>query len=60
MPVKIFDTNQALGKAAATDLGNILKDHIAASGQAAVIFATGNSQLSFLRALRQLEGIIVE
>ena len=58
MPVKIFDTNQALGKAAATDLGNILKDHIAASGQAAVIFATGNSQLSFFRALRQLEGLL--
>jgi glucosamine-6-phosphate deaminase len=35
-----------------------LNDHIATSGQAAVIFATGNSQLSFFRALRQLEGIL--
>ena len=58
MPVKIFDTNQALGEAAATDLGKILEEQIAEYGQAAVIFATGNSQLSFFRALRQLEGIL--
>jgi glucosamine-6-phosphate deaminase len=57
LPVKVYDTNQSLGEAAALDLGNILKDHIAASGQAAVIFATGNSQLSFFVALQQLEGI---
>ena len=58
MPVKVFDTNQALGEAAAADLGNILRDQIAEYGQAAVIFATGNSQLSFFEALRQLEGIM--
>jgi len=58
MLVKVFDTNQALGEAAAIDLGSILKDQITEHGQAAVIFATGNSQLSFFRALRQLEGIL--
>ena len=58
MPVKVFDTNQALGAAAAADLGKILQDHITEYGQAAVIFATGNSQLSFFGALRQLEGIL--
>jgi glucosamine-6-phosphate deaminase len=57
MPVKIFDTNQTLGEAAAADLGKILREQITEYGQAAVIFATGNSQLSFFRALRQLEGI---
>jgi glucosamine-6-phosphate deaminase len=58
IPVKVFDTNQALGEAAAADLGKILKDHITEYGQAAAIFATGNSQLSFFSALRQLEGIL--
>jgi glucosamine-6-phosphate deaminase len=58
LPVKVFDTDQALGEAAAADLGKILKDHITGYGQAAVIFATGNSQLSFFSALRQLEGIL--
>lgn len=55
--VKLFDTNQALGTASATDLGKILKSRIAETGEAAIILATGNSQLSFLQALRQLEGI---
>lgn len=57
IPVNIFDTNQALGVAAAADLGNILKTCIAETGEAAVILATGNSQLSFMQALRQLIGI---
>jgi glucosamine-6-phosphate deaminase len=57
LPVKIFDTKQILGAAAASDLGTILKARIAETGEAAIILATGNSQLSFLHALRKIEGI---
>ena len=57
LPVKIFDTNESLGAAAAANLGNILRDFIAKTGEASIILATGNSQLSFMRALRQEEGI---
>jgi glucosamine-6-phosphate deaminase len=60
LPVKIFDTNQTLGAAAASDLGKILKTCIAATGEAGIILATGNSQLTFLHALRQIEGIFWE
>jgi glucosamine-6-phosphate deaminase len=58
MPVKVFETNQALGVAAACDVAKILKDYIADHDRAAVIFATGNSQLSFFDALVGLEGIL--
>ncbi|MFC1996335.1 glucosamine-6-phosphate deaminase [Chloroflexota bacterium] len=57
IPVKIFETNQALGAAAAADLEKVIKERIAETGEVAIILATGNSQLSFLHALRQLEGI---
>ena len=57
MPVNVFDTNQALGNAAAIDLGKILKSSIAEKGEAAIVLATGNSQLTFLHGLRQVKGI---
>jgi len=49
--VMIYDSNGALGAAVADDLANILKQTISTRGEAAIILATGNSQLSFLRAL---------
>lgn len=57
MPVKVFETNQALGISAALDVAKILKDDIANHDRASIIFATGNSQLSFFDALVGLEGI---
>jgi glucosamine-6-phosphate deaminase len=50
--VTIYDSTNALGVAAADDLAAILNQTIAARGEAAVILATGNSQLAFVRALR--------
>lgn len=57
MPVLVFESNQALGQRAADDLSQILSDVVARQGQASVIFATGNSQLEFMKALRVKQGI---
>jgi hypothetical protein len=50
--VSVFDTVDALAAAAADDLAAILRQAIAEQGSAAVIFATGNSQLAFYQRLR--------
>jgi glucosamine-6-phosphate deaminase len=52
MPVEIYKTNEALGQAAADDFARIVGHAVDRRGEAAVILATGNSQLSFMRALR--------
>jgi glucosamine-6-phosphate deaminase len=57
MPVHVFDSNAALGQRAAEDLAEILTAAIAERGEASVILATGNSQLSFMEALRGLPGV---
>ena len=58
--VVIYQSQEELGRAAAHDLAEILGTAIAAQSEAAIILATGNSQLSFLRALRELPGIAWE
>src|SRR6185503_10142785 len=57
LPVAIYGSNQAMGQAAALDAREIIAQAIAAKGEANVILATGNSQLTFLEALRNLPGI---
>jgi glucosamine-6-phosphate deaminase len=57
MPVHVFGSNAALGRRAADDLASILTSAIAERGEASVILATGNSQLTFMQALRALPGI---
>ncbi len=52
MPVRIYDSNKVLGAAAADDLAGFLRATIAERGEAAIIVATGNSQLLFMQALR--------
>lgn len=53
MAVTIYESNEALGKAAARDFAEIVKRAVAEKGEAAVILATGNSQLSFVNALSE-------
>jgi glucosamine-6-phosphate deaminase len=53
MVVAVFESNRALGKAAAADFAAIVKQAVSEHGKVGVIFATGNSQLSFLDALRE-------
>jgi glucosamine-6-phosphate deaminase len=57
LPVTIYRSNEELGQAAALDARDLVERAIAENGQANVILATGNSQLTFLRTLRGLDGI---
>ncbi len=55
--VSIYESNETLGAAAADDLADILRSTIAERGEASIIVATGNSQLTFMKALRVKQGI---
>jgi glucosamine-6-phosphate deaminase len=57
LPAAVYTSNEAMGRAAARDAREIINAAIAERGVANLILATGNSQLTFLRALRELEGI---
>jgi glucosamine-6-phosphate deaminase len=54
LQASIFQTNEALGLAAAEEAKDILQEAIRNKGEANVILATGNSQLTFLKALRTM------
>lgn len=55
--VNLCESNRTLGAAAANDLAEILQSIVAERGEASIIVATGNSQLSFMQALRAAQGI---
>ncbi len=55
--VSIYTDNESLGLAAAQEAARVIAQAVAERGVANLILATGNSQLSFLRALRNLPGI---
>jgi glucosamine-6-phosphate deaminase len=57
LSVAIYESNEAMGRAAALDARKVINQAIAEKGEANIIIATGNSQLTFLEALRSLEGI---
>jgi len=57
LPVAIYRNNEEMGQAAALDAREIISRAIAEKGEANIIVATGNSQLTFLQTLRGLEGI---
>ncbi len=57
LPVEVHADNAAMGAAAAQDAFRILRDALDARGAANVILATGNSQLTFLHALRDQDGL---
>ena len=46
-----------MGQAAAQEAADIIRAAIAANGKASIIIATGNSQLTFLEALRAIDDI---
>ena len=56
--VSVFQTNEELGKAAAAEASDGIQQAIHERGVANAILATGNSQLSFLTALRQDKSIL--
>jgi glucosamine-6-phosphate deaminase len=57
LPVVIYKSNEELGQAAALDAREIINKATDEKGEANIILATGNSQLTFLHALRDLGGI---
>jgi glucosamine-6-phosphate deaminase len=57
LPVEVYGSTAAMGAAAASVAQAILSRAIAERGWANLILATGNSQLSFLHALREMPGI---
>ena len=52
LPTFIYESNAALGAAAAAAAEKIIQAAVAERGEANIIVATGNSQLTFLEALR--------
>lgn len=57
LPVRVYETNEMMGEAAALDAREIINSAIAKKGFANLIIATGNSQLTFLKSLRELPDI---
>ena len=57
LPVRVYANNEAMGQAAAAEAAAVIQEAIAQRGAANVILATGNSQLTFLRSLREMEDI---
>jgi glucosamine-6-phosphate deaminase len=57
MPVSVYASNRAMGQAAAAEAAAFLQETLQERGQANIILATGNSQLTFLEALRAAPGI---
>jgi glucosamine-6-phosphate deaminase len=55
--VHVFESNNDLGQRAGDDFAELLSRVVEDRGQAVVILATGNSQLTFFRALRAQNGI---
>jgi len=55
--VSVYATNEALGAVAAVEAAEIIRAAVAARGVANIIVATGNSQLTFLVALRALPDV---
>ena len=57
LPVSIYSDNLAMGQAAAFDAQKHILKAISERGEASIILATGNSQLTFLHTLKALDGI---
>ena len=57
LPIAIYETMADLGEAAALEARDILIKVLKEKNIANLILASANSQLSFLKALRELEGI---
>src|SRR5512136_505216 len=55
--VSTYQTNEELGQAAAEEASAIIQRTVEQNGHANIIVATGNSQLSFLAALREDKSI---
>lgn len=55
--VQIWPSSAELGKAAASEAGDIIRTAISQRGQARIIVGTGNSQLDLINSLIELENV---
>jgi glucosamine-6-phosphate deaminase len=53
LPVSVYRTNAEMGQAAADEAVGVIRRAVIERGEANIILATGNSQLTFLAALRK-------
>ena len=53
--VTVYESNAALGQAAASAAAHVIQTAVGERGSATVVLATGNSQLSFIEALRDAD-----
>jgi glucosamine-6-phosphate deaminase len=51
--VEVFDTAAELGRASARHTARLIRERVGLQGSARVVVATGNSQLDFVRALKE-------
>jgi len=57
MQIRVFETKQRLGEAAAADAARAIREAVASQGRARIIGATGASQFEFLDALTRLPDV---
>jgi len=57
LKITVYQSNEEMGQAAALEAAEIIKTAVTEKGAANIIIATGNSQLTFLEALRGTSGI---
>lgn len=57
LPVRVYASQAAMSEAVATDVHAYLRERLEQQGSAAVILATGNSQIQFLARLVALGGV---
>lgn len=57
LPIQVYASNSDVGQAAAALASALINEAIQARGQANIILATGNSQLTFLESLRAAPAI---
>lgn len=57
LEARVFRHERELGAAAARHTASLIRDRVAEAGEARVVMATGNSQLAFVRALRDEVGV---
>jgi glucosamine-6-phosphate deaminase len=55
--VRVYSSKSQLGKAAALDAGELMRDAISRQGHVRIIVATGNSQTDFIKALTTDENL---
>ena len=57
LPLAVYESNEAMGLAAALEAREIIQQALAERNEANLILASGNSQLTFLNELSKLDGI---